>query len=390
MSTYLTEKAIQDLTNDRRQIHPYPELAYEEHQTHAFIVNRLKSYGYEAIQTLGETGIVTILQGSKTEPVLLLRADMDALPITEETDVPFISEHPGKMHACGHDTHVAMLLAVARYFKEHEKELRGTLKFVFQPAEEGGLGARKMVEQGVLEQPQVDACLALHVWSSIPTGKIGLKSGPLMASVDRFDLQIQGKGGHGAMPQETVDPIVAGSQLVNALQTIVSRRNSPMEPTVVTVGSFHGGTAFNIIPDGVELTGTVRTFNPQVQQDIKTQFEQITRHICEAHGATYTLDYESINIPTINDPELTQRIENSLITYLGKENLDSDCQNMGGEDFSEYLQHIPGCMLYIGCGNEKKGCSFPHHHPKFKVDEDALPFGAEVLIHLVQDLLNNP
>jgi amidohydrolase len=193
MSTYLTEKAIQDLTNDRRQIHPYPELAYEEHQTHAFIVNRLKSYGYEAIQTLGETGIVTILQGSKTEPVLLLRADMDALPITEETDVPFISEHPGKMHACGHDTHVAMLLAVARYFKEHEKELRGTLKFVFQPAEEGGLGARKMVEQGVLEQPQVDACLALHVWSSIPTGKIGLKSGPLMASVDRFDLQIQGR-----------------------------------------------------------------------------------------------------------------------------------------------------------------------------------------------------
>ncbi|AIF68703.1 peptidase M20 [Palaeococcus pacificus DY20341] len=359
----------------RRDFHMHPELGYEEERTSKIVEEHLKEWGYK-IKRVGTGIIADIGRGEKT---IALRADMDALPVQEENDVPYKSQVPGKMHACGHDAHTAMLLGAAKILAEHEEELMGRVRLIFQPAEEGGNGALKMIKAGALEG--VDAIFGLHVWGTLPSGVFGIREGPFLAGAGEFEVKIKGKGGHGASPHQTIDPIPIAAQAVLAFQTIVSRNIDPIETAVVSVTSIHGGSAFNIIPEEVELKGTYRFFRPEIQKLIENRMGEILQGLTQAHGASYEHRIIELTSPVVNNPKMTKFVKAIVQKYgLRHEEVAAD---MGAEDFAYYLQKVPGTFITLGIRNEEKGIVYPHHHPKFDVDEDVLYLGTALEVGLV-------
>ncbi len=362
----------------RRDFHMHPELGFEERRTSDIVRKYLENLGIKT-KRMAKTGVVGYLDngGDKT---IAIRADMDALPIQEENNVPYASTIPGKMHACGHDAHTAMLLVTAKILSQMKFE--GNIRFIFQPAEEGLNGARKMIEEGAIEG--VDSIIGLHVWANIPTGKIAITPGPVLANVDHFQIHIRGQGGHGASPHQTRDPIVASAQLISSLQSIVSRNVDPLKTAVVTVGKITGGTAFNIIPEEVIMEGTVRTYDEDVHKMVEKRIKEISRNVAKAYGCNARVKYKNLNYATINDESLAEigkKVASQFLEVL------EGIRDMGGEDFSEYARIIPGLFVFLGTRNEEKGIVYPHHSPRFDVDEDALIYGVAFEVKMALELL---
>lgn len=373
----------------RRRIHQRPELGFSEDLTSEFISQKLTQWGIDHQSQIAKTGIVATIPGSAPGPVLAIRADMDALPIQEENTISYRSQHEGVMHACGHDGHTAIALGTAYYLSQHRHSFKGTVKILFQPAEEGPGGAKPMIEAGVLCNPDVDAIIGLHIWNNLPLGTIGVRSGALMAAAERFRLVIQGKGGHGAMPHQTIDAIVVAAQVVNALQTIVSRNVDPLDAAVVSVGQFQAGTAPNVIADQAILAGTVRYFNPLYEELIPQRFEQIVAGVCQSHGADYELKYWRLYPPVINDPKIAELVRSVAVEVVETPaGVVPECQTMGGEDMSFFLQAIPGCYFFLGSANPAQNLAFPHHHPRFNFDETVLQSGVEMFVRCVEKFCN--
>jgi amidohydrolase len=360
-----------DLVETRRDLHRNPELAFEETRTAELIAGRLEGLGLPPRTGVGKTGVVA--DAGAAGPRVLLRADMDALPLIEESGEPFASEVTGRMHACGHDGHVAIALAVARRFGSDSTV--PPLRFLFQPAEERGGGARSCVADGALED--VRAAIGLHLWNQLPVGKVGIYRGAMMAAVDEFEIEVVGQGGHGAAPHETSDPIVAAARIVEALQGIVSREVSPLESAVVTVASIHGGEAFNTIPSTVRLTGTVRWFAEATGAAMPGKVGRIVSGTVAAAGVSAHLDYRRINRPVVNDPDVADAVIEVARRLLGEENVDTETRTLGGEDMSVYLDRVPGCFFFVG--SAPAGPHRPHHSPRFAIDERALAVGVVLM-----------
>ncbi len=359
------------LTETRRDLHAHPELAFEERRTAGLVAERLAGLGLAPRTGIGQTGVFA--DSGPDGPRLMLRADMDALPLEESTGEPWSSRNPGRMHACGHDGHVAIGLAVAERLVRRPAE-RG-LRFLYQPAEEGRGGAESCVRDGALEG--VSRTLGLHLWSLAPVGWVGINRGALMAAVDRFSIEIEGRGGHGAMPHQAADPILAAARIVESLQSVVAREISPLDSAVVTIGSIHGGTAFNVIPATVSLAGTARSFTPEVGRALPEKIERIVHGTAAACGVTARLRYERTNAATVNDPRVADVVIEAAARLVGEENVTTDARTLGGEDMSVYLDRVPGAFFFVGCARE--GEPRPHHSPRFDMDERALAVGTVVL-----------
>ncbi|MFG3612710.1 MULTISPECIES: M20 family metallopeptidase [Rummeliibacillus] len=379
-------KAAQDLREDvikwRRHLHENPELSFEEEKTAQFVYDTLESFGNLELSRPTKTSVMARLIGPNPGKTLALRADMDALPIHEENTFEFASQVPGVMHACGHDGHTAMLLGAAKILSGLKDQIKGEVRFFFQHAEElfpGG--AEEMVQAGVMDG--VDLVIGTHLWSPLELGKIGVVYGPMMAAPDTFWLTVNGKGGHAALPHQTVDSIAVAAQVVTNLQHIVSRNTDPLDNLVLSVTQFVGGTTHNVIPGSVDICGTVRSFDADLRKTIPEKMERVIKGITEAHEATYDFKYEFGYRPVINDEEVTAVIEETVREVFGEEALDLMKPNMGGEDFSAYMEKAPGCFFYVGAGNEEKGITYPHHHARFTVDEDALEIGVKTFLHAV-------
>ncbi len=365
----------------RRHVHQNPELSYHEKATAAFIAEKLKSLGMQFRRDVGGYGIVATIGNTGKGRCIGLRADMDALPVQELADVPFRSRADGVMHACGHDTHVAMLLGAAMLLKKHESELNGSVKLLFQPAEEDGGrgGAKPMIEDGAMENPHVDNVFGLHISADFPAGTFALRPGPAMAAPDGFRITIEGRGGHGSQPQETTDPVFIAAQLITALQGVRSRMVDPREPFVLSVCSVNAGAKDNIIPDSAVLLGTIRTFSRRTRERAKKLTAEISGRVCSAFGAKCLVHFVEDAYPvTVNDPACTERVGRILKTIDGARVVESE-MIMGGEDFSRFLEKAPGVFYFLGSANRKKGCTYPNHSSKFKVDEDVLILGAHSL-----------
>ena len=369
----------------RRRLHQKPELGFKENLTAEFVSQKLQAWGIDHVIGIAKTGIVATIDSGKPGPVLAIRADMDALPIQEENEVDYRSQHPGIMHACGHDGHTAIALGTAYYLAKHKHSFSGQVKMIFQPAEEGPGGAKPMIEAGVLRNPDVDAIVGLHLWNNLPLGTVGVRSGALMAAVETFDCTILGKGGHGGMPHQTVDAIVVAAQIVNTLQSIVARNIDPIDSAVITVGKFHAGHTYNVIADTAQIGGTVRYFKPTYQGYFDKRIEQVIAGICQSYGANYKFDYCSYYPPTINDTKMAALVhsvaESVVETPAG---IVPECQTMGGEDMSFFLQEVPGCYFFLGSANPDKNLAYPHHHPRFDFDETALGMGVEIFVRCVE------
>jgi amidohydrolase len=374
------EELSEELAALRREFHRIPEVGFQEFKTAALVESKLRRLGLEPTTGVAGTGVVALIEGERPGKTLLLRADIDGLPLEERTELPFRSEHPNAMHACGHDSHIAMLLGAAKVLLSRRSELAGNVKLVFQPAEEGPGGAEPMIQAGVLKDPTVDAAIGCHIWNNLPVGQVGVREGPVMASSDEIEIEILGHGGHGAMPHDTADPIVAAGQLLNALQTIVSRSVSPLDPAVVTIATVHGGYKHNIIPDKVRLTGTVRTFSEELRRGMPSHLERVVQGVCAATGTRGTLQYNAKYPPTVNDPGMTALVREAAVAALGEDAVVHPEQSMGGEDMSFFLREVPGCYFFVGSRNPAKGCVHPHHSAEFNLDEDALPLGVKVLV----------
>lgn len=368
----------------RRRLHQRPELGFREQQTAEFVAQKLQAWGVEHQTEIAQTGVMATIPGYKPGPVLAIRADMDALPIQEENTVPYRSQHDGVMHACGHDGHTAIALGTAHYLANH-RNFAGTVKVIFQPAEEGPGGAKPMIEAGVLENPTVDAIIGLHLWNNLPLGTVGVRSGPLMAAVELFRCKILGKGGHGAMPHQTIDAVVVIAQVVNALQTIVARNVNPLDAAVVTVGQLHAGSANNVIAATAEMKGTVRYFNPALADAIAQRVEEVIAGVCQSQGATYELDYWHLYPPVLNDPVIAKLVQSVAETVVETPaGIEPECQTMGGEDMAFFLQAVPGCYFFLGSANPERDLAYPHHHPRFNFDETALGMGVEIFVRCVE------
>ncbi len=371
---------ITELLTWRRALHAQPELSLTEHDTHAFLRAALREMGCHA-ETVGGTGLKVVL-GQGAGPALLLRADMDALPVQEQSALPFASQRPGCMHACGHDAHMAMLLAVAKRLKVNEELLPGRIVLCFQPAEENGRGALALIGDGVLDDPPVGGALGLHVWTGLPVGTISAAPDGVMAAVGEFIITVKGRGGHGAMPHTAMDPVVAAAAVVQALQTIASRRTDPLDPVVVTVGSIHGGSAFNVIADDVVLHGTCRSFSKELSERLPDLVADIAGAAAASHGASAETVYNQHTIVLRNDRTMADLVASAASSTPGVRHVDRTMRMMGGEDMAYYLERVPGCFFFVGCGN-LDGSSEPHHSPRFVIDEAGLPMGANVMLRAV-------
>lgn len=390
----------------RHDIHQHPELGNQENRTAALVAEHLRRLGMSVQTGVGTTGVVALLEGGLPGPVVALRADMDALPVKELTGLPYASQasqmYHGElmpvMHACGHDAHVAILMAVAENLATYREQLPGSVKFIFQPAEEGPsdyvydgkrhFGARLMVEQGVLDNPPVEAIFGLHVTSAAPTGVIGYRGGPLMAASGDLHIRVKGKQTHGAQPWSGVDPIVASAQIINGLQTVVSRQTNLMPaPAVVTVGTIKGGTRHNIIPDQVEMSGTIRTFGDDAQQQVNQHIQEVVEHTARASGARAEVTIIDNYATTVNHPDLTQRMLPTLKLASGNRTAPSPLVT-ASEDFSFYAQQVPGMFFFLGVtAPEKMGRAAPNHSPEFLIDDQALITGIRALSALTTDYL---
>lgn len=368
----------------RRDFHQYPELGFDEHRTSKIIGEALKEMGLAPQMNVGKTGVTADLTFGEG-PTIALRADMDALPMQEASGLDFSSKHDGVMHACGHDGHMAMLLGAAKVLTQNGDSFNGTVRFIFQPAEEGAGGARYMIEDGCLDG--VDEIYGIHVWNYQPVGEVGITDGPVLAAADMFEINIKGIGGHGAAPQGTVDAVVVASHLVQALQTIVSRNTNPLESTVVTIGTISGGHNFNIIADEVTLSGTARAYTEENRNLIKTRMTEIIDGVAKTFGAEISFDYEDGYPPTINHTDPVNKVLKAAERVVG-EKAGMPYLSMGGEDFSYYLQKIPGCFFFVGSApNDQKLFETPHHCSHFTMDERALLVGPSIYLNLVDDLL---
>ena len=368
----------------RRDFHQYPELGFDEHRTSKIIGEALKEMGLAPQMNVGKTGVTADLTFGEG-PTIALRADMDALPMQETSGLDFSSKHDGVMHACGHDGHMAMLLGAAKVLTQNGDSFNGTVRFIFQPAEEGAGGARYMIEDGCLDG--VDEIYGIHVWNYQPVGEVGITDGPVLAAADMFEIKIKGIGGHGAAPQGTIDAVVVASHLVQALQTIVSRNTNPLESTVVTIGTISGGHNFNIIADEVTLSGTARAYTEENRNLIKTRMAEIIDGVAKTFGAGISFDYEDGYPPTINHTDPTNKVLKAAERVVG-EKAGMPYLSMGGEDFSYYLQKIPGCFFFVGSApNDQKLFETPHHCSHFTMDERALLVGPSIYLNLVDDLL---
>jgi amidohydrolase len=363
---------------DRRHLHEHPELAFQEYETAKFVAERLSSLGLEEIRTgVGGTGVTGLIRGGRgAGKVVMVRADMDALPIREENQVDYVSTNPGVMHACGHDAHTAMLLGLTRLLNERKQEFAGTVKVLFQPAEEVPPGgAIAMIRDGALEEPHVDAVLGLHVSSETPAGQIAIRAGAGSASSDRFRITIKGKGGHAASPNEAIDPIVIGAQIVTAFQTLVSRNTDPVKSAVVSTTAFLAGEAFNVIPDTAELRGTVRTLDPDVREMMEQRLTAIATNVATAFGGEAIVSYIKGYPGIVNDPGMTELVRQAAIATVGEENTIQSPIGLGGEDFAYYTLERPGCFFNVGTRNEERGIVWGHHHPRFDIEEEGMAAG---------------
>lgn len=381
-------KYVEELTMLRRHFHMYPELGFQEFKTQDYLINYLKNLGLKP-KKMAKTGVVALLEGSEPGKTVLLRADMDALPVCEENSFDFKSSKEGVMHACGHDAHMAMLLVAAKVLTENKDQLKGNVKFVFQPNEEDA-GAYLMVEEGVLENPKVDGAMAIHIWSPIETGKMSIQEGPVMGAMDIFKLEVLGKGGHTALPQEAIDPILIASQIVVGTQAIQTKEINVLTPTIISFAKFNAGTASNIIPEKVTMEGTIRYLyrgdNDSLEKPL-ARFERVVDGICKTYGAKYNLEFTPSNFVVDNDPSIAQIARENAVELIGGENL-VPYQTMAGEDFSEFGREIPSCLFFVGSGNKEKGTDYPHHHPKFNIDEDALILGVKMHVMNTLKFLN--
>jgi amidohydrolase len=373
---------------DRRTIHSHPEMAYTERQTSTLVQARLRSLGIPFRADVAETGVVAEVKGALGDgPCVLLRADMDALPIEEKSGVAFASEVPGVMHACGHDAHTAMLLGAAQLLLDRSDRFAGTVKLMFQPAEEGGAGAARMIEEGVLGDPKVEAAFMLHVRPEIAAGQVSYGAGTLMAGADGFTITVQGRGGHAARPHQAVDPIVVGAQIVVALQTLVSREVDPTVPAVVTIGSFVAGNASNVIPDSAVLRGTVRAFDPTLFAHLEDRVREVAATVAAAMRASVTVEFELSYPPATCDPAMAERLGESARSLLGADAVLNSKPVMGAEDFAFVLQKVPGAMLWLGVKDPDWAEPKPLHTATFDIDESALPIGSAAMAGVALDFL---
>ncbi|MBI5564033.1 MAG: amidohydrolase [Chloroflexi bacterium] len=372
----------------RRDFHRHPELGFKEVRTSGIVAKHLANLGLEVQIGIGKTGVVGVLDGVKPGPVVMLRFDMDALPIQELNQTDYVSQTEGVMHACGHDAHTAIGLGVAQLMVKHRDEISGTLKFVFQPAEEGENGALAMIRDGVLNDPAPDIALGLHVWNEAPVGVAHVGAGSVMAAADIFAIKVQGKGTHGAQPHRGVDPILLAAHIVTALQTVVARNVNPRQTAVVTVGTLHAGSAFNIIADIAEMTGTIRTFDPLVREQILQRVQGVVEGTAAALGGSATIEIKAISPATVNDARVAQLVRETAIDVMGAANVSADQFTMGAEDMSEFLNRVPGCFFFLGSANADKGPVYPYHNPRYDIDEAILPDGVAILAGAALRYLN--
>jgi amidohydrolase len=375
-----------DVVAIRRDVHSHPEAGFKETRTADLIERRLAAIRVESKRLAG-TGILATIKGAKPGPTMLVRADIDGLPVTELNDVPYRSKVPGMMHACGHDGHVATALGAAAVLAGRRDRLAGTIKFMFQPAEEGPGGALPMIEAGILDKPKVDACFAMHMWNDLSVGKIGARPGPVFASADEFTIKILGKGGHGAAPHQVIDPVVVAAHVTLALQTIVSRRTHPLKSAVVTVGQIHGGVRHNIISDNATLNGTCRALEKPVRAMIQKEIRAIAKGVTAALGATAEVEWRDGYPPTVNDPGMTDLVRAAAAEVVGESNVVAQEITMGAEDMSYVLERVPGCYWLLGSANAKKGLDYPHHSARFDFDEESLPIGVQVWAKIAERFL---
>jgi amidohydrolase len=345
------------------------------------------TWGVEVTAGVAETGVIGLLEMVHAGPTVLLRFDMDALPIQEETGTEYASINPGVMHACGHDAHTAIGLTVARLLNERRFELGGLVKLVFQPAEEGQGGALRMVQEGVLENPRPDVALGLHVWNYMPTGWLSVTPGPVMSASEDFRVVLTGKGGHGALPHTAIDPIYAAAQVIAALQSITSRNVSPLDSAVVTVTALHAGEAFNVIPQSAELKGTIRSFTPEVRSLVLERFQQVVAGVAQALGCQASIDLREVTLAVSNDPSVTARVEQLARLLFPDAEIAQDYRTMGSEDMAYMMQDLPGCYFFLGSSDPDAGLNAPHHHPRFDIDERVLPRAAALMAAAAVDYL---
>jgi amidohydrolase len=371
----------------RRDFHRHPEVGFQEVRTAGIVSQELNELGLEVTTGVAKTGVVGLLETPRPGPVVLVRFDMDALPIIEETGAEYTSQNPGVMHACGHDGHTAIGLSVARLLSKRIDELSGAVKFVFQPAEEGLGGAEGMIAEGVLVNPRPDITLALHLWNEKPVGWFGVTPGPLMAASEVFQIRLEGKGGHGALPHLAVDPILAASQIVSALQSISARNISPLKSAVVSVTSINAGETFNVIPQTLEMKGTIRTFEKDIRQVVIERFREIVQGVGETMGCQVEIDLQMLTPAVVNDPDITQRVCEEGKRIIPDAFIDTSIRTMVSEDMAYMMQDIPGCYFLVGSANPAKGLDAPHHHPRFDIDEEALPNGVALLAGVIASYL---
>lgn len=379
----MVEQLFPVMVERRRYLHQHPELSFHEVDTPRFIAERLKELGIEVRTGVGGRGVVGTIRGGQPGKTVALRADFDALPIQDEKEVDYRSTVPGVMHACGHDGHTATLLAVAEILVGQKEHLAGNVVLIHQHAEEvvpGG--ARDMIADGCLDG--VDVIFGTHLWSTTKLGNIGYRVGPVMAAADKFELTLFGRGGHGAKPHETIDAVVLGATVVKELQSIVSRRLDPLQQAVLTIGTLHAGNTFNVIADSAELTGTIRTFDPLVADQIVKEMERTIKGVCDAAGATYTFRYERGYPAVVNHPAETELVRAVASDVVGADQVFEIAPTMGGEDFAYYLQQVPGTFFFTGAGDET---FYPHHHPKFDFEEQAMQYAARILIEVTKRYL---
>lgn len=384
IATALTPQAVAV----RRDLHRHPEIAFEEHRTMGIVVDRLRALGLSPRANLGKTGVVAVWDSGKPGPTVLVRADMDALPVPEEKTVEYKSTIEGKMHACGHDGHTAILLGVAETLLERGAGLRGRLVFVFQPAEEIVRGASAMLADGALDGLSIDHVVGLHLSSNTPLGSVSVREGPAMAATDSYRLVVKGRGGHAAYPQGGIDPIVISAQVILALQTIVSRNVDPVDKAVISITSIHAGTAYNIIPESVELKGTLRTFDPETRTRLRARILEVAEGVCKLHGGAFESEWFEGTPAVVNDAESTVAFRRVAAGILGEENVKESPQIMGGDDMALWLQQAKGCYFFVG-SSSSDATSVDHHNPRFDIDERSLTIGIEVLSAAAEERLAN-
>ncbi len=375
-----------ELVERRRDFHRHPELAFEEHRTAGIVAEELNALGLEVQSGVGQTGVIGILEGKSDGPTILYRADMDALPVHEENEAEYVSQVAGKMHACGHDGHTAIALGIAKLLSNHRHDLNGRVKFVFQPAEEMGQGASSMIADGALEAPVPDRSLGIHLWNDLEVGKVSVVSGPTMSGAGLFEITITGKGGHGAMPHQTADPIVCAAQIIVALQSIVSRNVDPLDLVVVTIGQLQGGSARNIIPQTVSFSGSFRLFREESRDLIKSRMYDIATGVASAMGCRADVEFGLGIGPVINDDAVAAQAR-TVFAALGEAVKVVDQPWMASEDVGLFMERNPGAYLLVGSANHERQLDFPHHHPRFDIDEDVLPLSVGMMSAVIADYL---